>query len=82
MVDRGIDSQEDRAQWTARYGSNLEGFMIFAPDGWMNAIVCCGGWPGLTGDPVWHTDAPDAERLRAFDTYLSFGGAGRLRTTC
>jgi hypothetical protein len=74
MVDRGTNSEEDREQATARYGDDPQGFMIFAPDGWMNAIVCWGGRPGLTGDPAWHADAPDAERLKAFDTYLSYGG--------
>ena len=75
MVDRGTDGEEDQAQAQARYGDDPQGFMIFAPDGWMNAIVCWGGRPGLTGNPAWHTDAPEEERLRAFDTYLSYGGA-------
>lgn len=74
MVDRGTDSAEDQEQAKVRYGDNPQGFMIFAPDGWMNAIVCWGGRPGLSGDTAWHTDAPDAERLKAFDTYLSYGG--------
>ena len=44
----------------------------------MNAAICWGGRPGLTGDPAWHTDAPDADRLRAFDTYISYGGRWTL----
>jgi hypothetical protein len=74
MVDRGTDSEADRALARARYGDNPQGFMIFAPDGWMNAIVCWGGRPRLPGDPAWHSDAPDDEKARAFDTYLSYGG--------
>lgn len=74
MVDRGTDSEEDRQQARARYGDDPQGFMIFASDGWMNAIVCWGGRPPLKGDPAWHSDAPDADKVRAFDTYLSYGG--------
>ncbi len=74
MVDRGTDSEEDQAQAKIRYGDDPQGFMIFAPDGWMNAIVCWGGRPALTGNPAWHTDAPDADKVTAFDTYLSYGG--------
>jgi hypothetical protein len=74
MVDRGTDSEEDQAQAKIRYGDDPQGFMIFAPDGWMNAIVCWGGRPALTGDPAWHTDAPDKDKITAFDTYLSYGG--------
>jgi Lipocalin-like domain len=74
MVDRGTDSEADRQQARVRYGDDPKGFMIFAPDGWMNAIVCWGGRPALSGSPDWHSDAPDDEKLRAFDTYLSYGG--------
>lgn len=74
MVGRGTNSEADRAAALARYGNDPQGFMVFAPDGWMNAIVCWGGRPALSGNPAWHTDAPDDERLRAFDTYLSYGG--------
>jgi len=78
MVDRGTDSEEDQAQARARYGDDPQGFMIFAPDGWMNAIVCWGGRPPLTGNPAWHSEAPDPDKLRAFDTYLSYGGEWRV----
>ena len=74
MVDRGTDSEEDRVKARDRYGDDPQGFMIFASDGWMNVIVCWGGRPALPGDPTWHTDAPEADKVRAFDTYLSYGG--------
>jgi Lipocalin-like domain len=74
MVDRGTDSEADRQQARIRYGDDPKGFMIFAPDGWMNAIVCWGGRPAFSGAPDWHSDASDSEKLRAFDTYLSYGG--------
>ena len=37
-------------------------------DGWMNAALCHGERPTLTGNPAWHTDAPDADRLAAQPT--------------
>ena len=81
MVDRGTDSEADRQQARARYGDDPQGFMIFAPDGWMNAIVCWGGRPVLPGAPDWHADAPDTEKLRAFDTYLSYGGRWKVENS-
>ena len=85
LVDRGTDNPVDQKQAIARYGDNPRGFAIFAPDGWMNAIVCWGGRADLTGKPEWHTDAPADEKIKAFDTYLSYGGRwtvdnGRLTT--
>ena len=74
MVSRGTDSETDQAQALARYGNEPQGLMIFAPDGWMIAIVCWGGRPALRGNPAWHTDAPADDRLKAFGTYLSYGG--------
>lgn len=74
MVDRGTDSETDRQQARVRYGDDPKGFVIFAPDGWMNAIVCWGERPVLSGAPQWHSDASDDEKLRAFDTYMSYGG--------
>ncbi len=80
MVDRGTDgeSESDRARARARYGDNPKGFVTFAPDGWMSAIICWGERPALSGNPQWHSDAPDAEKLRAFDTYMSYGGRWRV----
>ncbi|MEK9645699.1 MAG: lipocalin-like domain-containing protein [Alphaproteobacteria bacterium] len=74
MVDRGTDSAEDEALGRERYGDDPQGWMILSPDGWMSGVVCWGGRPALAGDPAWHVDAPDADRLHAFDTYLSYGG--------
>lgn len=74
MVDRGTDSEEDQAQARVRYGDNPQGFMIFSPDGWMNAIVCWGDRPALSGNPAWHSDALGEDKASAFDTYLSYGG--------
>lgn len=74
LVDRGTDNEADRQQAEARYGDNPQGFAIFAADGWMNAIVCWGGRPQLSGKPDWHSDAPADEKIKAFDTYLSYGG--------
>ena len=40
----------------------------------MNAAISWRDRPGFTGDPTWHTDATDAERLHAFDICISYGG--------
>ena len=45
----------------------------------MNAALCHGGRPALTGSPEWHTDAPEADRLKAFDTYISYAGNWSLK---
>jgi len=81
MVDRGTDNEADQAQALSRYGDDPQGFMIFAPDGWMNAIVCWGGRLALGGNPAWHADGPDDDRLTAFDTYLSYGGKWRVHNS-
>ena len=52
--------------------------LIVSADGWMNAALCHGGRPALTGNPAWHTDAPEADRLAAFDTYISYAGTWTL----
>ena len=66
MTGRGTDDDTDQALARLRYGDDSQGFMIFAPDGWMNAIVCWGGRPPLPGDPAWHSDAPIDDKVKAF----------------
>ena len=78
LVDRGTDDPADAEASLTRYGDDPQGLLIISKEGWMNAAICWGGRPGLTGDPAWHTDAPDADRLRAFDTYISYGGRWTL----
>ena len=45
----------------------------------MNAALGHGGRPALAGSPEWHTDAPEADRLKAFDTYISYAGNWSLQ---
>ena len=78
MFDRGTDDPADEAASLARYGPEPRGLLIISDEGWMNAAISWRDRPGLTGDPAWHTDALDAERLHAFDTYISYGGRWRL----
>lgn len=68
VVDRGNDDPADEQVSVDRYGDNPQGMVIISPDGWMCAALCHGDRPALTGDPAWHTDAPDQGRLSAFDT--------------
>jgi hypothetical protein len=78
VVDRGNDDPADEQVSVDRYGDNPQGMVIISPDGWMCAALCHGDRPALTGDPAWHTDAPDQDRLSAFDTYISYGGRWTL----
>ena len=54
--------------------NNIRGTIIISKEGWMNAAICWKDRPQLTGNPSWHTDAPEADRVKAFDTYISYGG--------
>ena len=80
LVARGNDDPEDARVSIERYGRDPRGMVIISPDGWMNASLCHGERPPLSGDPAWHTDAPDADRLSAYDTYISYGGRWRLES--
>ena len=78
LVERGSNDQEDAVLAQKRYGNAQEGVLIISADGWMNASLCHGDRPSLTGDPAWHTDAPEADKLAAFDTYISYAGTWTL----
>ena len=78
LVDRGTDDPVDAELSKSRYGEDSKGLLIISKEGWMNAAISWKYRPALTGDPSWHTDAPAAERLKAFDTYISYGGKWTL----
>ena len=78
LVERGSDDPADAALALKRYGDAQQGVLIVSADGWMNAALCHGDRPALSGDPAWHTDAPAADRLVAFDTYISYAGTWTL----
>ncbi len=77
MVARHVDP-EDRAEMVARYSDSSDGLAVFAPDGWMSAIVCHAKRSKLPGEPAWQSDAPDDARLAAFDSYVSYAGRWRI----
>lgn len=78
LVDRGTDDAADAELSKKRYGETSRGLLLISENGWMNAAISWSDRPGLTGNPAWHTDAPDEDRLRAFDTYISYGGQWTL----
>ena len=78
LVDRGTDDPVDAELAGARYGEDSKGLLIISKEGWMNAAICWKDRPQLTGNPSWHTDAPEADRVKAFDTYISYGGKWTL----
>lgn len=77
LVGRGA-SESHRAALLERYGEQSEGLVILSPDGWLCAAVCRGDRALLPDDPAWHADAPEADRLAAFDSYLSYAGRWRI----
>lgn len=79
MVDRGTDDPADLEASLTRYGPEPQGLLIISAEGWMTAAISWSDRPALAGDPVWHTDAPEIDRLRAFDTYISYGGRWTLK---
>ena len=78
LVARGNNEPEEDKLSLDRYGTDPQGMVIISPEGWMNASLCHGGRQPLTGDPAWHTDAPESDRVKAYDTYISYGGRWRL----
>ena len=78
LVDRGTDDPVDAELSKSRYGEDSKGLLIISKEGWMNAAISWKDRPALTGHPSWHTDAPAADRLKAFDTYISYGGKWTL----
>ena len=78
LVDRGTGDPVDSELSKSRYGEDSKGLLIISKEGWMNAAISWKDRHALTGDPSWHTDAPAADRLKAFDTYISYGGKWKL----
>jgi hypothetical protein len=77
LVGRGA-SESQKAKLEERYGTQSEGVVILSADGWMCAALGRGDRERLPGDPEWHADAPDADRLAAFDSYVSYAGHWRI----
>ena len=78
LVKRGASASQ-LAAMQARYGGHqFEGAVILSPDGWMCAALGNAGRPALPGNPEWQADAPDAARLAAFDSFISYAGRWRI----
>jgi len=77
LVDRGA-SEAQQAAVLERYGEHSEGVAVLSPEGWLVATLGRGDRARLPGDPAWHADAPDAARLAAFDSFVSYAGRFRV----
>lgn len=77
LVDRDA-SESHRSELLERYGEQSEGIVIISPDGWLCAAVSRSNRTPLPGNPAWHADAPEAARLAAFDSYVSYAGRWRI----
>ncbi|MDA1099005.1 MAG: lipocalin-like domain-containing protein [Proteobacteria bacterium] len=77
LIDRGA-SADQQAALLERYGEDSQGVVILSPEGWLCAALGRGDRARLPGDPDWHADAPDAARLAAFDSYVSYAGTWRI----
>lgn len=68
-----------RAIMGGRFGNHqMEGAVILSPDGWMCAALGHKDRANMPGNPDWHGDAPEAARLAAFDTFVSYAGRWRM----
>jgi hypothetical protein len=76
LIERGA-SEGHQAALLARYGEHSEGVVVLSPESWLCAALSRGDRARLPGDPAWHVDAPPADRLAAFDSFVSY--AGRFR---
>ncbi len=55
------------------------GLLMYAPDGWMSAILSSAERPALgTGGFEHATRSSDVDKARAFDSYLSYAGRYRI----
>jgi len=74
---RGTDA-DHQSELMERYGANSKGIVTITPDGWLTAVVCGGDRVKLPGNPAWQSDAPETDRLAAFDSYVSYAGRCRI----
>jgi hypothetical protein len=77
LHERGTD-EDHQNELIERYGENSKGIVTVTPDGWLTAVVCRSDRTLLAGDPAWQSDAPEADRLAAFDSYVSYAGQCRI----
>jgi Lipocalin-like domain len=70
-------SYSDGRAPTYPYGTDATGLIVYSSDGWMNACIARGHRARLSSDSV--RQAPEAQRLAAFESYFSYAGPYTLR---
>lgn len=65
---------------TEPFGADAEGLLLYSADGWMSACIMTRGRARLSvANP---REAPEAERVAAFDGYFSYAGRWRILDHC
>lgn len=62
---------------TLPFGDQATGMICYTHDGSMSACIARGGRPRLSTDSV--RQAPEAERLKAFESYFQYAGPYEIR---
>ncbi len=66
----------DDGSSTEPFGAGAQGLLLYSADGWMSACIMARGRVRLSvANP---REAPEAERVSAFDSYFSYGGRWRI----
>ena len=61
------------------FGEDASGLLVYAPDGYMSAVLSRAGRPSLAASRLETARrAPAEQRAAAFDGYLSYGGRWRI----
>ncbi len=61
---------------TEPFGAGADGLLLYSADGWMSACIMARGRARLSvANP---REAPEAERVAAFDGYFSYAGRWRI----
>lgn len=68
---------DDGRPTTLPFGTQATGLIVYSSDGWMSACIAQGGRAALSSASV--RQAPEAERLAAFESYFHYAGRYRLR---
>lgn len=61
------------------FGADATGLILYANDGWMNACIARGVREQLSGQST--RTVPEAERLRAFESFFQYAGRYQIRGT-
>ncbi len=79
VLERFVITYADGRPPLHPFGEQARGRILYAPDGYMSAVLCRGDRPPLgVGSLERAGAAGEAARAAAFDSYLSYAGAWRL----